>query len=382
MTTPTQWHNVHGEELSAFIAQGLAAREDEDFAQHLEQHGTISDFQAWITSRNPTAPYFLHACQWLPYCPTLAHPFIIDALDNDAIATIHHDAIRAVNRARHLQNLDFAIAQKICAHIVPHKIHPNLHTETFAVLLNVGAVDVIRNNPDIFLPVIQQDPDQACIEAAHAGWDLATHMGVQPPLNDGYFIACCVGGLMERAAQCNIPAHNHKTLCTAFTLCLYRTNPLNQSNDKSLEYLWDTYPNTPWYKDSQILNFANHAPLSILPQLLEMYHTHALGLFKKMITSLACNCLEHDDLPRFNLLYPYCDPAEHDNVYYSAIAHKKTTALVQLLDDPEWDAKFFKGLSLCHGEEKEWGQAFYSQRQNTHLHNSIPTTTRAVARKM
>ena len=382
MSTPdTQWHNLHGEDLSAFIAQGLAAREHEDFAQHLEQNGTMDDFVTWINSRNPSTSV-MQACQWLPYCPTLAQNTIIAALDNNAIATIHFDAINAVRRARHLQNLNIDVAQNICAHLTPQNIPADLRPQTFAVLLEVGAFDVIGNNPDIFLPVIKADPDQACIEAAHAGWDLATHMGVQPPLNDGYFIACCVGGLIERAQQCNIPPTDHKTLCTAFILSLYRTNSLTPSNDKSLEYLWNTYPNTPWYKDSQILNFANHAPLSILPQLLEMYHTHALGLFKNMITALACNCLENNDLPRFNLLYAYCDPAEHDNVYYSAIAYKRTTALRQLLNEPEGETKFFAGLNLCNAEEKQWGHAFYSERQNTLLHNSIPHTTRATARKM
>lgn len=347
------WEYLHNEDLSAFIAQGLAANESEDFALHLEQYGTVDDFTTWIHSRNSS--WVMQACQWLPYCPTLAQHSIIEALNTDAIANIHNEAMNAVIRARTLQCIDVAVAQNICAHITYQKTPLNWRAQTFTALLEVGAVDVIVNNADVFGPVINANPDQACIQAAHAGWDLATHMAVEPPLNSGYFISCCVGGLIERAKQCNISPTDHKTLCTAFTLSLYRTNSLTPSNDKSLKYLWESYPSTPWYKDTQILNFVNHAPLSLLPKILEHYDTHAPGVLRKMATSLACNCLERDDLPRFNLLYAFSNPTEHDNVFYSAIAYKRKDALLQLLDEPEGTTNFFQRFKYMQFRRERMG---------------------------
>lgn len=365
------WSHLRGEELSAFITQGLAANENEEFAEHLEQYGTLDDFKSWIKSPSEKMSVAL-ARSFFECCPRLAQHILIDALDNDLIATIHLDVCLDLLG---MESTDPTIVENVRSHINFQKIPQESHSGLLRLLLRAGLVDTILNNKKIFDPVVANDPTQMCIEAAHCGWDLASHFNVTPPLNDDYFVACCVGGLIDQAQQCAIAPSNDQTLRLALTLSLYRKSKLNPSNQNTIEYLWNTYPNTPWHNDSNILHFAYEAPLSVLPKILEHFKDHTPKLLKKHAIGLTCRCLEDDDQQRFDMFYPLITPAQRYNVFYTAISRHNEVVLNRLLEQTKGNQHFMKALEQCEDEEKEWGNAFYSRHQNNVLKNALPKNT-------
>lgn len=365
------WERLRGEELSAFITQGLAANENEEFAQHLEQYGTVDDFTTWIDNPNKQMSVTM-ARNWFESCPSLAQHTLIDALDNNLIDTIHSSVCLDLCK---MENLDPAIVENVRSHINFEKIPQESHSGLLLLLLRAGWVDTIINNKKIFDPIVFNASQQMCIEAAHCGWDLSSHFDVTPLLDDDYFIACCVGGLIEQAQKCNVAPSNHQTLCLALTVSLYRKSTLNPSNQKSVEYLWNTYPNTPWHKDLNILHFAYEAPLSVLPKILEHFINHTPKLLKKHAIGLACRCLDDDDQQRFDIFYPLIAPSQRYNVFCTAISSQNETILYRLLQEPKGNQHFMKALEHCDDEEKQWGNGCYSRYQNNILQNALPKNT-------
>lgn len=363
------WEHLRGKDLSAFIAQNLAGNENEEFAQHLERYGTVNDFNAWIHHPNKQISVSL-ARSFLPYCPSLAQHILIDALDNDLSATIHLDV--CVDLCN-IENPDPAI-ENIRSHINFEKTPHESRAGLFIMLLRAGWVETITAHKDVFAPAVASNPDHMCIAAAHAGWDLAEHFDIIPPSNSDYFLACCVGGLIDRAQQCAIDPCDHQKLFSALTLSLYRKNALNPSNHNSVEYLWDAYPNTPWHKHPQILNFAYEAPVSVLPKIIEHFKAHTPKRLKKYAIGLACRCIEHNDHERFDLFYPLLAPTQHYNVFYTAIVNQNQQILLQLLKQPKGVQNFMKSLEQCEDGEQQWGTAFYSQYQNQVLQNFLHNT--------
>lgn len=364
------WDHLRGEDLSTFIAQGLAANESEEFAEHLEQYGTVDDFNAWIDNPDKKMSVVL-ARNWFECCPSLAQHILIDALDNNLISTIHLDVCLDLCG---MGNTEPTIVENVRSHINFDKMPQESHAGLLIVLLRAGWVDTIIKNKDIFAPVVANDPQQMCINAAHSGWDLGTHFDVTPLLSNDYFVACCVGGLIEQAQQCAIDPSNDQILRLALNLSLYRKNTLNPTNQNSVEYLWNTYPNTLWYKDSHILHFAYEAPLSVLPKILEHFKDHTPKLLKKHAIGLACRCLEHNDQQRFDMFYPLITPAQRYNVFYRAIAGQNEAVLNRLLQEPKGEQNFMKALQHCEDDEKEWSNAFYSRHQNDVLKNALSKT--------
>lgn len=370
------WEHLRGEELSAFIAQGLAANENEEFAQHLEQYGTVNDFNEWIGHPNKKMLVPL-ARTFFPYCPSLAQHILIDALDNDLTSNIHLDVcVDLLN----IETTHPAIVESVRSHInfekIPYESRPGL----LIMLLRSGAVDTIIANKGVFASAVMSNPDQMCIDAAHAGWDLAKNFDLIPPSNPHYFVACCAGGLIDRAQQCALEPSDHQTLYLALTLSLYRKSALNPSNHNSVEYLWNTYPNTPWHQHPQILNFAYEAPVSVLPKIIEHFKAHTPNRLKKYAIGLACRCVEHNDHERFEMLYPLLAPTQRYNVFYTAVVSQNEQILLQMLKQSKGVQNFMKALEQCESEEQEWGNAFYNKYQNQvlqhALHKNTPTSHR------
>ena len=374
--------NLKGKELSAYIAEGRAVKEDIEFANHLKHYGTAEDFAAWVSHPNPhiTAQ---RVCQFFPYCPELALPMVIDALDNNATSTIHYDVLLLLPSYR----VDLAIRQNIHAHINFRKIAPQDLPRAFEFVLSNGPEESVLNNRELFAPLFQKDPAGMCIKAAFWGWDLAEVFDLNPPLGDEYFMACCAGNLVAPAQQCNI-TDNPDLVRSAFSAALHRKVATKTTNDAILTYLWNAYPTVAWHEDLRILNMLYDAPVSVLPDILEHYNTHVPQAFQRSIVNLAGRCAESGYMGQLEVFYPWVPSEQRPHLMYSAMYNQEEDVLRLLLAQPDSPSHFIQALALCEEEgfddEMEWAQEIYNQHQHTLLRATVDgdATQKAQKKKM
>ena len=366
-----QWEGLNGEELSAFVANGHADHEREEFAEYLEQHGTERDFANWVES-NPK-PIKL-ALSLFRHCPTIAHTWLITALTNNATPTVHYDTLMQLGRYQMFNQTIPAYTSDVLQYVDLSKIEFSKLSTVFRVLLKDKSFALIEDNWDIFLPVIIHDPVKSCIDAAHNGWDLRERLPqIAIPLESAneYFTACCVGGVIERARLCNINPDQHEAIINAFVLTMSRNN----NNDPVLNYLWDAYPNTPWHNQSPMLSFLLHASVSMLQKIVDHHRTHAPEELEGAALYLTSCALSNDCPQLYDLMLPFIGPTEIYKVVYSAIAVRNEKILTDLLQLPNGEENFAKALKMCaeldESERMQWGTEVYNKYQNQVLHKNI-----------
>lgn len=378
-----QWESLNGEELSAFVANGHADHEREEFAEYLESNGTERDFASWV-ERNPK-PIKL-ALSSFRHCPTIAHKWLIAALTSNATPTVHYDTLMQLGRYQMFNETVPAHTSDVLNCVDLSKIEFSKLSTIFRVLLKDKSFALIEDNWDIFLPVILHDPVKSCIDAAHNGWDLRKplpHIAIPLESTNEYFTACCVGGLIERAQLCNINPEQHETIINAFVLTMSRNN----NNDPVLNYLWEAYPNTPWHNPSPMLSCLMHASVSMVQKIVDHHRTHApKELEGAALYSTAC-ALSNDCPELYDLMLPFIEQTELYKVVYSAIDARNEKALMDLLQLPSGEENFAKALKMCaeldESERVQWGTEVYNKHQNELLHqeiNGLAAATRA--RKM
>lgn len=374
--------NLKGKDLTAYITEGRAVKEDVEFANHLKHYGTAEDFAAWVRHPNPHIT-IQRMCKFFAFCPKLAQPMVIDALDNDATPSIHYDVLLLLPSYR----VDLAIRQNIHAHIDFRKIAPQDLPHAFEFVLSNGPQESVLNNRELFAPLLQKDPSGMCIKAAFWGWDLAEVFDLKPPLGDEYFMACCAGNLVAPAQQCNI-TDNPDLVRSAFSAALHRKVATKTTNDAILTYLWNAYPTVAWHEDLRILNMLYDAPVSVLPDILEHYNTHVPQAFQRSIVNLAGRCAESGYMGQLEVFYPWVPSEQRPHLMYSAMYNQEEDVLRLLLAQPDSPSHFIQALALCEEEgfddEMEWAQEIYNQHQHTLLRATVDgdATQKAQKKKM
>lgn len=368
------WENLTGIQLSAFITNGCSINHFKEFAKHLEINGTHSDFANWI-ERNPQFMQLELALQAFPNCPTLAHTWLITKL-NTADPEVHYKVLIELARLHMFNGVVADLALDALKYVDCTKIECSKLSKVFNVLLKNKCFATIEENWEILLPIMTHNPIQVCIDAARNGCDLRARFPecvIPVESIPDYFNACCTGGLIENARLCNIAPEDHQTIINAFVLAMSQ----NKKSEPVLNYLWDTYPATPWHYPSAMLSNLLYVSDAIAQKIVEHHRIHAPQYLEDAAVYLTASALSNDCPKSYDLLLPFVEAKDVYKVVYSAMGVRREKVMMDLLQLPNAEENFAKALEMCAGlddsESVQWGTEMYNKRQNQLLHKNINT---------
>lgn len=368
------WKNLTGIQLSDFIANGCTINDFKEFAKHLEHNGTHSDFANWI-ERNPYVMQLELALQAFPSCPTLSRTWLITTL-NTAAPKVHYKVLIKLAHFHMFDGVVADLALDALKYVDCTKIECSKLSKVFNVLLKNKCFATIEDNWEILLPTIAHNPIRVCIDAARNGCDLrARFPECVIPMESipDYFNACCTGGLIENARLCNIAPKDHQTIINAFVLTMSQ----NKKSEPVLNYLWDTYPTTPWHYPSAMLSNLLNVSDAVAQKIVEHHRLHAPQRLEDAAVYLTASALSNDCTKLYDLLLPFVGAADMYKVVYSAIGARREKVMMDLLQLPNAEDNFAKALEMCagldDGESVHWGTEMYNKRQKQLLHKNINT---------
>lgn len=275
-----KWENLRGQDLSAFITNEFTNefikntdQEPHDFYKHLGQYGTVEDFNNVMEEYRQHCPYshtFGQSLSLAKHFPQAAKQWLIAELPkvpSSYDAHAQYAIVISVIYGLSKDFLDFANFNKMSfAHF----------DYLFLELVRTNLKDVVETHWDLFVPSMVNRTDQKVIEAAAVGLDLAPRINWQPTEKNSeeYFMCCCQGGLLDNAKNIKVSSSS-PAIGAAFRSTL-DSHPQNM--EEVLEYLWETYPDTPWYKEKNILSKVYRESPSFVPRFIEHFKIHAPGM--------------------------------------------------------------------------------------------------------
>lgn len=383
------WKDLRGDRLSAFASGPLKTHESKAFALHLMQYGTQQDFSNWIGNHSQPC---LSACKMLFDAPDFAKVWLIDQLeinlhlDPTSASYVHHNVLIHLMKHHSTLNQDLSLpALEVLDHIKFDAIHPSDRAAAFNVLLQAKLFDRIEAHWNIFEQTVREKPRTFLPFTAFMGWDLHDKLDVTPEEPLQYFIGCCAGGLLHRVKQ--YPAQPSKVI--EIGQALVQTAYSNKDKPKImaeiLEYLFDTYPNQPWYKTVETLaTLVVYAPAPYPQKIIDHFSQNAPDILKQQAEFLACHAIYNKKHKLLDVLFPYVDPSDHYKLFDNALINKRKLALKTLLskctENNTGHESFFKALDGGGSKRNSWANEVYAAYQKDVLNSKLQTPQDVVHR--
>lgn len=334
-----EWKNLRGCELSAFAASSVAKNKRSEFVRHLRVHGSQTDFDNFINQQNrPVEKCFeLYSSH-----PGAAHQWLLNALRCATnrgrthflvafCACTHHQNLKKINAPIEglIDGVDFStIDSDNLGVLLPH-------------LLTAGLRDVVEKNWTLYEPLVRQNLEPNIVLFASFGWDLQAKIAWSPSTvawAQRYFIQCCAGGLLHRVKQNPMEPTQTQVLLHAF----YHAARNAPHTNAVLQYLWDTYPVTPWYKVDRAVRWAHKFPPTLGHDFVQQVKTAPKG--EEMLAAAVAQCVSSKDTETIAYLFPYVDPRMHHRLVGMVAESRNTTVLQQILDHPKGEKQFLQGV--------------------------------------
>lgn len=366
------WINLRGTELAAFAASSQVLKEGEIFIGHLEKYGTPTDFNNAINQHEqPLA----HCIKVYERFPQAAEQWLVNELkqyafnnhtDTDSVYSL---VVRAVTFN--------TVSPKILQHVRFNYMSVEGLEAVFPSLLQCNLKAIVEENWDAFKKIMHENSAAKVMEAAAVGLDLAAKLNWHPtPTNqDEYFVCCCKGGLLEQIK--NLKITNPKTICDAFVASAI-VKPANAP--EVLNYLWDTYPNTPWH-ERNILQWMYTVCTPLTHKVMAHAQTHAPAAFGEMAYNIACNAALRKQTQYVKLFIPHVHPSLHCDVAETAV-HKKDKPTLRAIMQTQ-------GVNICPHtlmdrmpDRVVWLERFFNDEQAKVLQKNIAGSTISRKRKM
>ena len=335
----TEWSELRGTELSAFAASPAAKNKRSEFVRHLRAYGSQTDFDNFINQQNKPVE---KCVEWYSSHPTAAHQWLLTALrcaPNQGkthflvafCACTHHQNIKKINAPLEelINSVDFStIDSDNLGVLLPH-------------LLTAGLRDVVEKNWTLYEPLVRQNLEPNIVLFASFGWDLQAKIAWSPSTvawAQRYFIQCCAGGLLHRVKQNPMEPTQTQVLLHAF----YHAARNAPHTNAVLQYLWDTYPVTPWYKVDRAVRWAHKFPPTLGHDFVQQVKTAPKG--EEMLAAAVAQCVSSKDTETIAYLFPYVDPRMHHRLVGMVAESRNTTVLQQILAHPKGEKQFLQGV--------------------------------------
>lgn len=367
------WSILRGSELSSFAASTNVQQISQAFVKHLAQHGTTSDFEAYINQQvNPIEKCF--AVHYL--FPQAAQAWLITQLSTQATA-------------QDTANLHYHITQQIIEKNLPKKMFKYVDFEKmtqvqhktlfFKLVCNSFQSNVVENW-NVFKKVCAKTPKDYYLYALSYGLDLGDHIAWTAQNTyerDQYFVACCSGGFLDRATQMH--ASNQAMAVDAFAGVLKNRPP---KAHEILEYVWVSHPTAPWHTQILLRPLANFS-LPLANKLMEYYKTYDQNMHQDAAMDLIEHAIETKNKDLVKFILPHIKPRDRVEMLVLATTTKHRPSIEVILasfkpqDQP-------KVLHWIPHEHKFLIQEILNQLQSQRIREHVPNnvTKTATKRKM
>lgn len=319
-----RWKYLQGDKLAAFAASPKVLQETPNLIAHIAKHGTVDDFNNVINQHQTPVKYCTQVYRRFHQA---AEQWLLNALSaEEDTALTHYEVVRGV--------LSNDVPKKFLPHINFTLLSEDQLENVFLPLLRNDLKEHIIKNWKVFAPVASNtsNSNQKVCEAAAKGWDLAALVNWSPTSDNRnlYFKCCCQGGLLEQAKR-SPNAPTFEVVGRAFIETCIK-HPKNAED--VLNYLWNTFPNTPWHVFSQIMSRVCTVSPTMTEKMITHFETHNAQGLKEEAREISCFAAAHGKVDLMHQFLPYVHPTLHHEVVANAIECKNKDALKSLLALP------------------------------------------------
>ena len=341
------------------------------YATHVANHGVFADFDAFMQQQDDAIKICFSVFE---EAPVFVSQWLINQLKSDPTPENHTGILLNTLKWHPFEPYDKRPYPVEHLHQVVENINfSNLQSqhldEIFRLMLQWKMLPRIEQNFAVFQPLIKHNREQVGLLAASHGLDIRPHISWTPSDRRKYFAYCCVGGLLDRARECAVPANEWGLLIRAFEMTLVH-NPHNQP---SLEYLWNTYPNTPWHESVSLLGTVLTNSNGMMDKVVDHFAQHAPHELRKIAEGMCAHALWQKKTALFDLMFPHVPAHQHPEVIGSAIRNRRKVVLKKLLALPTGVENFYAALEKCPPKDLAWATACYTTWQNKTLSKTVQT---------
>lgn len=373
------WKRLRGEELSAYAASIHAANQWSPFAKHLATHGTVEDFHHFIErDRKPVEK----CLEVFPSNPVAALDWIQKYLttpqsDPHNLSQSHLLVGKYV--CEHMSSFEKQTADAIFEYINFDALTKFHKLDLFKPLVSSGMHHVVEKHWGAYKPLIE-NLMKSRLEgfvtfSAFFGFNLHDRINWCPlhyQKKQDLFVSCCIGGLVDELKYINISEEKHLLLIDAFCKTV---NPIHRERSQNFEsvlnYLWDTYPNTPWYEDGRVLQAIRHTSPQLTQKIVNCFQNNAPHILRIQGNILACKSLGEKNKDVFNAMVPFVGLDDLPEVVGTIIRHRQKFAVKTIVSLPNGDQMFAKTMTSYKGEDRQWAEHAYNTLQASRLKTTV-----------
>ena len=369
------WKNLRGEELVLF-AQNQSTSPGAAFISHLARYAPEADFFDFIDKHAIS----INECWNAVYFnPLLTKSWLTKTLNNIASTSSVYTIDDTLNiLGIVMQSSVHNICSEVFLETDLSAMPVAFNTRLLSVLLRSQMHEIVEKHWSVFEKVVKKNVAKNVVLAAQNGIDLQQRFSWAPKNDkqkDEYFIACCRGGLIERVVDLNCDANKTSILLEAMQYSA------TKRQDKMVEHLLDTYPNTPWHTNPSILSSVVKLPSYVSEKILNHFQQHDPVYFDKKVADLACACVPLLYTQHFYCIAPYVPEAQHHKILKTTICHRKKKIMKNVLKMGSGEQQFIKALDGLFQKDLDWANTVYNETQKKRLSKELKTIKAPVVQR-
>lgn len=362
-----KWNTLRGDDLTVFAASKAAQSASADFYLYLSKHASAQAVRGFINA----APDPLGKCfDLIPFCPSIAHTWLIETLNNAPSATTNSKIALYALTDMHSYPDNGVDSTLLLSHIDFSNIPSEMCHTVFCSLVHAGAFDILRAHWGTYKSAVEGDLEDSVMYAAERGLDIRTRVQWSPTTNqqrEQYFTACCNGGLLERAKECNISPNKKKLLRDTLFLTCHR----NRFADEVLHYLLDEYPQSQWHREKWILTATPNLSPPVRQKIMQHFKHHAPTFFAATVVQMASNAVEQKLPDLFEEVFADVPAGEHHKLMRAAALHKNRKLFKRLLKLPNGYNTLSTTLDGLATPQQQWVDRVVAETQNATLRSEV-----------
>ena len=341
------WTDLRDKDLSAYAASHASKNQKGSFVRHLRKHGSSTDFKKFIEQMHQP----IEKCvEFYADFPNAAQAWLLDTLSNteDKGHTHYLTAYFVLSNIKNMQQFRTPL-DDVIKHIQLNDIDVHDHKILLPLWIAKGFKEVVKNHWGVYEPLVREDltlhPMSSKMYTSE-GFDLEAEIAWKPTSEEQcleHFISCCSGGLLHRVEQYPVAPKQTGALLQAFYLAAFK------SHSTVMEYLWQTYPATPWHKAESVLMVID----KLSPSMAEKFLTHMRAKsprFDEQVFLALNGSLVRKQEKAVDFLFPHLQSSHHHKILQAVVASKRTKLFEHILNQPQGEQQFLKALDTMNDE--------------------------------
>lgn len=374
------WKHLRGEELSAYAASIHAADQWGDFAKHLATHGSVEDFHRFVEldckpvekclevfSSNPLA-----ALDWIK-----KH---LNAPQSDPHQTSQTHAFVGKFVCEHMADFgDPATATAIFEHINFNAMTKFHKIDLFKPLVSSGMHHIVEKNWETYKPLMEGLMEKNLANyvtfSAFFGFNLHDRINWRPSYykdKEDLFVSCCVGGLVDELKNISLSEKKHAVIIDAFCKTV---NPMHRERSENFErvlnHLWDSFPNTSWYSDNNVLQAILHTSPDLTQKIVQYFQKSVPHVFHCYVNSIALKAIVYKNKSLVKTLIPLVAQSDLAEVVDCIIRRRQKYAVEAILSLPNGDRICQERFNTYKDESRLWAEQAYNTLQASRLKKTL-----------